>query len=349
MQNSIIFKILNENIKEDIPNIPKQSSNENIVTKFQLKDTIPLKGKVKQICELEKEELLIVNIYNQDIQKNQICIYKKIKEKQKEKIVLHFSVVEEEILCIKELKDGYLLIVKDNHFKINKISKSENSIKEIQNIKLENDEYFKDIIELINGNLISISYSKIDNSKNKIIIWNKNLMSGNYEIYKTINIKQKPISLLEINKNYFVVFCSENILYSYYSKSGEEYQKINIKSNSNFKKMIKVIEDGILFLYEKNLLLFCLSNLQIRNFELENITEIYNISNSNNYLATFSEQNYITIILLVIDLNKFEIYKNNDIIIKNAHSMIINCIFQLKNGNILTGSDDKKIKIWDTK
>ena len=67
MQNSIIFKILNENIKEDIPNIPKQISNENIVTKFQLKDTIPLKGKVKQICELEKEELLIVNIYNQDI------------------------------------------------------------------------------------------------------------------------------------------------------------------------------------------------------------------------------------------------------------------------------------------
>ena len=294
--------------------------------------------------------MLITNIYNEDIHKDELWIYKRIKENKKEKIVEHFSLINEEnILSLKELNNGYLLIVQNNNFKINRISKSENSIKEIQNKKLENDEHFKDIIELINGYLISISYSEIDNSKNKIIIWNKNLMSGNYEIYKIISIKDKPMSLLEINKNHFVIFSEEQNLFAYYSKSGEEYQKINIKSKFPFIKMIKVIEDGILFLYEKYLILFCLSSLQIKKSLIEDfITNICYIDNSNNYfLASFSNQDNNGIFLLNIDLTKYIIFKTK-IIINNAHSMRINYISQLNNANIITG-DDETIKIWVTR
>ena len=92
---------------------------------------------------IKKNNLLIVNTLNTDIKKSEICIYKKIEENY----TLDFSINEDnKILGLKELKDGYLLIVKKKQFKINEIQNSQIFNKQTKNIK-DNNAYFKDIIE----------------------------------------------------------------------------------------------------------------------------------------------------------------------------------------------------------
>ena len=213
------------------------------------------------------------------------------------------------------------------------------------------DEKFIDIIELINGYLISISYSEKDKTKNKIIFWKINLMKGNYEIYKRKIKKERPISILEINKEKFVVLLKNKILYCYDSKSGEEKNLVILNTLNLFKKMVKVKEDCILLIYEKYLYLFSTSNLQIKYYINEyNITDIWYISNSNNFFfASFTKDGSYGFFLLNIDILKFKIYVFRKLINKEAHSNKINCICQLNNGDIVTGSDDRKIKIWDIK
>ena len=324
--------------------------DDNILTKLKLKDTIILNGEVRHICELKKEELLIFNVYNRNINKNEICIYKKIMdENKKEKIVPHFSVNEEKsILHLKELKDGNLLIVNDNQFKISEITNSQIVIKDIQKQVLPKNEYFKDIIESINGYLISISYSPNDIKKNQVNLWKKDLLSGDYIIINTIKINEKPLGLLEINKHYLGVLSELNILYIYFLQTTEIicYKKIKMPDNSPFKTMIKVIEDGILFLFEKKLILFRLSSLQIEPSLNNNFIDVCYINNSNNYFLTvFSNNDANGLFLINIDLVKCKIFK-----IKNAninHPLKINCILHLNNGNIITGSNDKTAKIWD--
>ena len=51
------------------------------------------------------------------------------------------------------------------------------------------------------------------------------------------------------------------------------------------------------------------------------------------------------------DLCQFKFDKNNiDIVkiseVKNAHSIFVADVIQLKNGNIITGSGDRTIKVW---
>ena len=357
LQNSIICKIINENITE-YKAMPKLYNEYQIKT-LQLKDTINLNEEVKNICELKKRDLLIVNIYNKNINKDEILIYKKIKEntenkENKEKKYNYFIINEDKnILSLKELKDGYLLIVQNNQFKIIDITISNSVSKnEIQKMELEENEHFIDIIELINGYLISISFSNSDIKKenNKIIFWNKNFMSGNYERDKTINIKEKPRAILEINKNHFVVLSEGNNLYIYDSKIIVENKKINIINDkpgiNSFRKMIKVIEDGIFFIYEKNLILFSITSLQMKVFGIEYyhyIDHICNISNINNYfLATSSEENNNGIFLITIELSKYRVFTEKKALINNTHSLTINYINQLKDGIIITGVNEQK-------
>ena len=177
------------------------------------------------------------------------------------------------------------------------------------------------------------------------------LMTGDYEQYIKNEINEKPLDLLEINKNYFGVLTETNILYIYDSQTAEIYSKIKIQKiqDNNFKTMTKVIEDGILFLFDKNLILFRLSSLQLSCIVNDNFTDACYINNSNNdFLTVFSNSNINGLFLINIDLVKCKINIikriNNT---NNAHSMRINCILHLNNGKIITGSEDKTIKIWD--
>ena len=351
-QNSIICNILNDNMEVYINYY--DIDTENMFKRIKIKDTYLLNGCINHFCEIQKEESLIVNTHNINNNKNELYFFKQIKDNNNlKKYTPQFSREEDfKILNLKALKNGNLLILNEKQFKISEVSKTSNNLNTIKIMKLEDpDEKFIDIIELINGYLISISYSENDKNKNKIIFWKINLMRGNYEIYKRIIKKERPISILEINKTKFVVLCDNKILYCYDSKYGEEKNLCIINSLKLFKKMVKVKEDCILFIYENLLYLFSISSLQIKYFIIEYIiTDIWYISNSNNYfLASFTKDDSHGFFLLNIDVLKFKIYLLKKLFNNQAHPLKINCIYQLNNGDIITGSDDRKIKIWDIK
>ena len=351
-QNSIICNILNDNMEVYINYFDLDT--EKMFESIKIKDTNTLNGIVNHFCEIKKEESLIVSIHNINNNKDELYLFKQIKtENNLKKYVPQFSREEDfKILSLKELKSGYLLIVTEKQFKICEASKTSNTLNTIKEMKLEDqDERFKEIIELINSYLISISYSINVPKKNKVIFWKINLMKGNYEIYKKLEKEEKPIDILEINKEKFVILFENKNLCCYNSKSGEENILLTISNLNLFKKMVKVKEDGILLVYEKLLFLFSLSSLQIKYFTIDyKITDIMYISNSNNYyLASFTKENNHGFFLLNIDILKFRVFIFKKMIKNEAHSLKINCIYQLNNGDIITGSDDRKIKIWDTK
>ena len=351
-QNSIICNILNDNMEVYINYFDLDT--ENMFKSIKIKDTIPLNGCVNHFCEIKKEESLIVSMHNINSDKDELYLFKPKKSNNNlKKYAPQFSREEDfKILSLKELISGYLLIINENQFKICETSKTSNFLNTINETKLENqDERFIDIIELINGYLISISYSKRFPKKNKIIFWKINLMRGNYVVYKKIEKEEKPVDILEINKEKFVILYENKILYCYDSKTGEEKKLLQINTLNLYKKMVKVKEDGILLIYEKYLFLFSIKSLQEKYYTIEyTITDIWYISNSNNYfLASFTKENNHGFFLLNIDILKFRIYVFKKMINNEVHTLKINCIYQLNNGDIITGSDDRKIKIWDTK
>ena len=339
-QNTFIFNLINDNMDKNKHFVQILNDRQK---KLNLKETIKKDGSVKHLCQLKKKEIFIAEIYNENTNKEELCFFKEYK---KEKLEFLFSINEEnKILNIKELKDGNLLIINKKQFKILDISNTRNSSLTIQESK--NDYNFIDIIELINGYLVGISYF-LNNNNNYIIFFKKNLINGFYEKEKKKEI-HKPISIMEINKEKFVVLFKNNDLIIYDSKKAEETELITINSLFNLKKMIKIEKDGILFYNENYLALFSILSLKIIYFKRDFIIiDICNFYNSNKYfLGSFYEGNDHGFILLEINLLKYEIYTK--IKFNNRHSMKINCIFQLSNGDIVSGSDDKTIKIWDSK
>ena len=318
-----------------------------------LKEDFQTKGCVKNICELQKEQLIIINTFNKYSQE-EISFYKKDKDNSK-KFKFIFSTIEyEKILDLIELKNDKLLIVKDNEFKIIEVFVDQCMIKIIQTKKLEiKNEFFKEIIESINGCLISISYFKNEFYENRIIVWKKDLISGNYETYKDISLFEKPLSILEIDKNKFIVHFEDNTLYKFDSQTYNKNKVLKIKTkNNNFKNMIKVEENGILFIYENTLILFNLKNLINNIISIKyTINSICNIDNDKKYfLTSFSKNDNYGLLLFYINLNENKIYRINKVLINNAHSGLINSVYKLNNDNIvITGSSDKYIKIWETK
>ena len=344
-QNSIICNLLNDNLEKykDISEIDPVKVIKNI----QLKDSISLNGCANHLCEIKKDETLIVGTNNVNINKDELYLFKEDNQ-NKENFIPQLSKEENsQILGLKVLKTGNLLIVNEKYSEIREASKTANSLKFIQSIKLEQeDERFIDTIELINGFLISISYSITNQYKNNIIFWKKNIMKGNYEIYNKIPKKERPIQILEINKEKFVVLFENNILCCYDSKNGDETELPKIENPIVFKKMFKILEEGILFINKKNMVLFSISSLQQKSFHAEfNIINICQIYNSNKYFfASFSEENNHGFLIMKIDLNKYKLYfkKYKD----GAHSLKINCIYNRNKFDIITCSDDKTIKIW---
>ena len=85
-QNLIIFKIFNENEKEY-----KKKNNKNeekVLNNLVIKNNYIMNGMVNNICELKKEELIIINIRNEN--QEEICIY----QNTKNEIIFLFSQFE---------------------------------------------------------------------------------------------------------------------------------------------------------------------------------------------------------------------------------------------------------------
>ena len=105
-QNSIMFQILNESI-ENYMSKPKKIQQHNIKEFKGKKPPLTLNGNINHLCNLEKEEMIVVEMSNNN--REEICIYKKSNENPQE-MELHLSVNEDnKILNLTELKNGNLL------------------------------------------------------------------------------------------------------------------------------------------------------------------------------------------------------------------------------------------------
>ena len=230
-KNEIIFKFLKEQfLKFFEPGNSKINVLNNIK---EIKTIHEFNGPVNHICELKKEDLLIVNISNPNNNNEELYIYKKNPDFNFNEI--HSSIIEhDKILSLSELKNGNLLIIQNKAFKIYEINKKEKVTKLIQEQEIEEQNYyFKDILELFNGYLVSLTVNL--DKKNKIIFWRKNLMTGKYEV-KKIKPKNKAIAIIEKDKNSFLIFCDNNILFIWNSNTYEEAPigKFNVNEGFNY-------------------------------------------------------------------------------------------------------------------
>ena len=110
--------------------------------------------------------------------------------------------------------------------------------------------------------------------------------------------------------------------------------------------MVKVTEDDILLIYQEHIIF-----LSLKNKICKHLITIYDdlcyIPNSNNsLLASYSDRINRIYRLDIISWNINLKALNSKIFSDNIHEDIINYIFRLSNGDIITSSYDKNIKIW---
>lgn len=380
-QNQIIIKILNENIKNKEENSIKKEKTPKL-KKIGVKND--LNGSINHICELKKEELLILNI--SDKNKQELHVYK-IDKKDKENFEPHIiSVVEDgEIKSLSELKNGHLLMVQKKCFKIIGITSTKTEINIIQKEKLSN---INQIIELINGNLVSNSL--INNNNYCVYIWEKNQISDSYESKKENLLEESPhmaISLLEINKDTFVILNKEgsNIDQKSYlyldifrfnlkesieekiekekeSKSHSISHCVRFKIQSKFIKMLKYDEENIICLYEKgtntiNLISEQYSNLYDIRINNENIEpniittilfDICKVPNSKKFFLVSFKETTKKDIIFGVKLLKFDLFSHEiKAISRYDLNACIVCLLPLSNDAILMGSDEKSLFIYE--
>ena len=344
-QNDIIFQFIKDNLKQK--NIEPINNNVKVLNTINhIKKTHEYNGVIHHICELKKEDLLIIDIINPNNNNEELYIHKKNLDYNFDEI--HCLINEdEEILSLSELKNGQLLVLQKNKFKIYEITNKYKVPKLIQEKKLEDKNYyFKEKIELINGNLISLTFSSNPQEVNKIFFWNKDLMTGKYERKKVLH-HEKAIAIIEKDKYSFIIVCDNNKLYNYYLYQNERKKFIgsfneNVSIN-DFQKIVKIEEDGLLFIYKEFIIMLNLTTLQ--SYKLFGLIDaIYNIKNSDYCLASFNN-NFNGIYLISYNLQKNLI--KCDEFQGQIYNNLINCIYQLNNGDIITGSLDKNITLFN--
>ena len=346
-QNDIILKLLNEN-ENNI--IIRDKKEEKVMFNLERIGEKKLSGEVRNLCELKrnKENYLVVNV---SIAKErniveELDIYKKSENNIYDQIYSIFTIEGGKILSLSELKNGNLLLVQRKYFKIIDIEK-ETDKKIIQNQNFELISIIQ-IIELINGNLVSISYNP--NEGSNVIIWEKNLIKDLYEKKLTKSLTKIPGLIMELNQNSFLIYFNEGIISIYNLKTNKINNCTNISKTPNeIQKMIKINEGNILFIFKKcaliyNIFLNQISKIYIINFEC---IDICKIPNYNIYFSNISEKGKFGLIHLYFDffLQKLDLGES----IFDIHTNEITCLKLINDSNLVTGSLDKSMKIWKIK
>ena len=342
-QNILIMNLLNEYIK-DYNEKKTDIINKNIPKKIsKLKYNYEFQDKVHHICELKKEGLLAISIINIEDNIERLNIYKKSDNYNFNEIYSSRD-ENERILSLSELKNGNLLMLQNYFFKIFEITKKYQLIKPIQIEEINNQiGHFKQMIELTNGCLASLN-------DNNIIIWKKNLIKDKYVIFKKNNANVNALSLIELDKFHYLLFC-RNIKLYIYDLSGEQPQCLSyndLQNDINFKKIINLGNGYIFILYTRQLLLINLSNCQcIRKTRPFYFYDICNSHFSNNILlaSIYDENsNYNGIYKITCDFSRIDFTEE-----KYSDSLSnekINYIYQLDNKNIITVYR-RQLDIWE--
>ena len=325
---------------------PNNNKKRKINNNIKLKDSKTLDCIVNNICEMKKKEMLIISCIDEETNINKLLIASKKSTDYKLNELICTEIVDNKILSLSELKNGNLLMVQTKQFKIYEINRV-GFFNNIQTVTINDIIEFKQIIELVNRYLVSISLNQ--NNKSEIIFWKQNLISGYYEKEKTIE-KDKAMSITEFNKTSFLVYFKDDDIYSFNSNTGKQHIIGNIKTEfpKNIIKMILLGENNILLVYQE-----CIGLLNLTSLMVRYLSNAYNNIcpvpfSCNNLIASFSEKikkkKYNNLYLIRCNLSNNGI--KDEKYFENPHTNIIKCIYPLKNGDIITCSLDKTIKIW---
>lgn len=254
------------------------------------------------------------------------------------------------VLCVFELRNGDLITSSyDGTIKIIKLSEDNKSYEFIQEMKgREDSQYFRKLIELLNGYIVSCD------SKH-ILVWKKNNSNNKYEIHKDFNLQTHTYCILELNKDYFVTILAQNQLLQFYSSN--ELRKVK---ELNGIKTINTYDWNVLKLLNEETFVVG-GNGFIYLISISKMTVIYILALPNNEII----YSLITLpnnsILVGASYNskhgliQYKINKDGSQIIeysRNINNIHTNLICSLEkiivNGKwkILTGSYDYKLKIW---
>ena len=348
-------------------NIEKLNQKVNLIEEENKSKKILIENQKKTLISYEKE------IKEIKLKINSLETYSKKKKEKKLKNINCKKIHNDQINLIKQFPSGKLISTSnDNSIKI-----FNENLDLIQNIKNAHEDWITYLNIKDENNFVSSSYDEsiitwlkkndifekniiIENAHNHFInkviyCSNDNIISCSWD--KDIKIWEKKNNkyycVNKLDNNYYVkclIFLEEN---NNLISSGREGTKIWDLNNINNVKLIKQFHNLNCF-YVNNLKLIDNDKLIIGKF---NKLKIISISqekiikeiklNDFCYGIKCIRNKDILLIgckndILLYDINNFNCIQ----IIKNAHCKYINGFVQLRNGNILSFSDDFHVKIW---
>ena len=314
--------------------------------------------KVFALCELKSKNILCVGEKRGTISLYDIKTF-----------FLIFSIENKhtkDILCLTELSDGKLLSCgKDGKINIYEFTSFKKTSKKpidgfilVQTLTEKeglSGRVFK-CIELSNKYLVS------GDTKNAIV-WKKGLSKENYSFYYSISgVNNNIYSVLELNKESFVIYRSGGVLFFYNSSSFAELGKLSLNletplNNKTFRENLCLINkevfaaDGVTCIY-----LISISSMEIIKeitFDgYENLNAFCSLNDDKGLLAACSKRRSKNKNELRNDLLQYQLNENNNnyelitIIQNETETRKVLSVVYLKKCAIVSGSDDGTVKVW---
>ena len=359
--NNGMIKYENENENE---NLTKNSKfiidvDENEEDKKDTNNTIVFKNEkeerymIKSIEFMNKNQLLICT-------QNSINVYK-INSFYGIDIEYFINISNNKINYGRQLSNGNLAICFSDIINIIKIKEGEKSIIKnysiIQKLVPKNDSFnINKIIEIKHKNYL------ISCDKNYITIYKKNILNELYVESDSIKINGEVKCIENINEKYFATLIPEREIITFYDVWDFKDNFLilpNIQSSYGRYSIINVLKYNCIFVAGiYGIYYISLEKLEIINFfEIGEWISCIDYDYINDYLICGSYKsnndndikNY-NLIIFSIEKENSENNNNLELIEKkrknNIHQNDIMVIKFIKDGYILTGSKDKKFKIW---
>ena len=361
--NDNIEIINNENIitqKDDLLNNGRIEGmvNENISNKKIKYNNLELKAGLTNNKEIKSIEFINLN-------KILICtsdslnIYK-INSQFSFEMIYSNNCFDDTINYGTQLSNGNFIICFPKLIKIISINEEEhlnNKFHLIQNLKPNNNINFNKIIEINKKNYL------ISCSKNHITIYKKNIEKDSYEEIGNIKIETEIKCIEYINEKIFVSINPEKQIIIFYDVENFNDNKLIIKNiqtsygryiAKNVQKYNILLIAGIFGIY-----LISTEKYELYSFYLisEWISSIdFDYSNNSIICGSNKDINNTKSYNLIIYSTEIENIKENysskfniieKVRINNSHTNDITIIKYSQNGYIITGSNDKNIKVWN--
>ena len=349
-----------KNYKKEIETIKKENENhKNQIKNLQISITNLKNENLRLMKQIKSHQKLSENFYIKNFNIENFKLLKEINEnteqvwsiillhdgrfatssKDKSINIYNAETYEKEIEIKDQHTDGIRNIKQLHNFNIVSCSFdfsikifniNGNSYKVIQTLQ-EHTDKVRDIIELKNLDLASVSSDKT------LKIWHKK--DNKYNIKESISFEDLIRFILEVKENEVVLYLSEVGKIIFYNLENKSQQILD---------NLELVECEFCMLNEK--ILYVSGQEKIYLVDIEN----YNLSNSikcgSNMSSIFKLSNDIFITGDQNYLYQWKFENNSlDLIYtkKNCHLTWIRGIIKLQDGNIITCSDDKTIKIWE--